>query len=230
MEKEVLLKLAKWSRVPYQLQDHWHNLKDVRILPSSDPSIIRGLVAQTKMGLVVSIKGTQNIRDLFTDFKASKKTFLGGYRVHEGFLGEYNIIWPQLKKDTHQPIYVTGHSAGGAVATLLALAMNTQWGINPIVATFGSPRVGDHLFTKYYNLLIPNTTRVVHNLDIVPRVPSIEYAHVDTLLHLNRRGHIIGPFRTWFDQIFEESVSVFDGLAFRNHHIATYVDCVRNMK
>jgi hypothetical protein len=43
-------------------------------------------------------------------------------------------------------------------------------GSNALVYTFGQPRPGNYEFAKLYNQLMPNTFRVVNNLDPVPHV------------------------------------------------------------
>jgi len=38
--------------------------------------------------------------------------------------------------------------------------------------TFGSPRTGNPAFVQYHEVIMTESWRVVHQLDIVPRVPS----------------------------------------------------------
>ena len=51
-----------------------------------------------------------------------------------------------------------------------------------VVQTAGSPRVGNQAFVNAYNSQVPFTTRVVHNDDTVPHLPSLlaGFHHVDT--------------------------------------------------
>jgi triacylglycerol lipase len=64
-------------------------------------------------------------------------------------------------------LYITGHSLGGALATLCALSMKDR---KPSVVTFSSPRVGDIQFSANFNKLIPDCVRVFNTEDIVPQV------------------------------------------------------------
>jgi Lipase (class 3) len=73
-----------------------------------------------------------------------------------------------------RPLYITGHSLGGALAMLFAY----RWS-NPTIPiagiyTFGQPRVGDAKFRRRYDVLLgARTFRVVNEEDIVPRVPGL---------------------------------------------------------
>jgi hypothetical protein len=80
-------------------------------------------------------------------------------------------------------LYVTGHSLGGALATLfVALRLFENQGTDPRlggVFTFGQPRVGDEAFVEYMETHLGQASpsqrkyfRVVFWTDIVPRVPS----------------------------------------------------------
>ena len=68
----------------------------------------------------------------------------------------------------------TGHSLGGAMSVLSALDAKLSGllaGRNHIVYNYGCPRVGNADFAKYYDAQLPETYRVIHYKDIVPRIP-----------------------------------------------------------
>jgi hypothetical protein len=74
---------------------------------------------------------------------------------------------------------VTGHSLGGAMATLASVRLASEGYTVRAVYTFGSPRVGDRAFRRKYRL--PNY-RFVNDDDLVPHLPfSWCYKHVGTL-------------------------------------------------
>jgi hypothetical protein len=76
------------------------------------------------------------------------------------------IIAEKNKDDIY---YITGHSLGGALATLYAVTLKNR-GINPknvMVYTFGQPAVGDKDFFKAYDGKL-NIHRVRHKYDPVP--------------------------------------------------------------
>lgn len=118
---------------------------------------------------------------------------------------------PHIPKDTVVPVYVTGHSLGGALATVVFAAIRGR-PLPPNVMlrdliTFGSPRVGDEEFSQ--SLLTDRTRktpnlqssyRIVNKDDVVTSVPGTfweepdsAYVHVEQGL---RAGIIPGAFET----------------------------------
>ena len=93
-------------------------------------------------------------------------------RVHLGFSSALHQTWGKvhamLEVVGDRPLFLAGHSMGGALAVLTACRLATLG--RPAVATytFGSPRVGDRLFCAKYAL---PTYRIVNRLDLVPEVP-----------------------------------------------------------
>lgn len=87
-------------------------------------------------------------------------------------------------------IYVTGHSLGGALATLLAIELSSsQMAKNGIIFVtmynFGSPRVGNRRFAEVYNAKVKDSWRIVNHRDIIPTVPRLMgYCHVEEPVYL----------------------------------------------
>jgi hypothetical protein len=112
---------------------------------------------------------------------------LRGATVHKGFYHSYLTIARQINlaaksllancQNCH--IYITGHSLGGAIATLAAADL---YSLTPDLTlyTFGSPRVGDLQFATYFDKIVPDTYRIVHNQDLVPHIPQrfLGFRHV----------------------------------------------------
>jgi len=121
--------------------------------------------------------------------------------AHEGFAQIFEDIMNEgLRKkllETIQQlpdanIFVTGHSLGGALATLLAYELATDVLTEKqltrfSVYTFGSPRVfTTDLAMEYDRKIGEHTYRFVHNKDPIPHVPgrllNAPYEHVGTLI------------------------------------------------
>jgi triacylglycerol lipase len=69
------------------------------------------------------------------------------------------------------PLVVTGHSLGGALATLLVTELNATTALKPQAWTFASPRVGDATFAARYGGLSTVSWRIYNQVDVVPYFP-----------------------------------------------------------
>ncbi len=149
------------------------------------------LVGEADDGIIVAFRGTlppdspnhgQVILDWANDVDALLVKDPSGLpgRVHKGFLDALDALWPKIEPvirkrsndSAAKPIYVTGHSKGGAVANLAALRLRTTLpGATVIVGTFAAARPGDGAFAKAYNAAIPHSARYEYADDIVPHLP-----------------------------------------------------------
>lgn len=87
-------------------------------------------------------------------------------------------------------VFVTGHSLGGALCTLLAADLGaSDRKISVTAYNFGSPRVGNRAFVAMYNDLVPDSIRVVNGDDLVPTLPALlGYRHVDHGVRIDSNG------------------------------------------
>jgi hypothetical protein len=78
-------------------------------------------------------------------------------------------------------VFVTGHSLGAAVATLIGPWAALQWPAADVrVSTFGSPQVGNLEFAQAFKNLVGRQYTVVNEADIVPALPGFgSYVHVN---------------------------------------------------
>ena len=63
-------------------------------------------------------------------------------------------------------ILLTGHSLGGALATLAAYDIRRELNVPPcsvVCYTFGAPRVGNYAFAHDYNQMVPNTWNIIND-------------------------------------------------------------------
>ena len=107
--------------------------------------------------------------DLLADLMFAKKR-QGDANVHQGFLGELDKLWEHVVTDLDAettspavPVFVTGHSLGGAMATLAGLRRRFTE-----VVTFGEPRVGSNIASEFQ---AERHTRYVNGDDPVAMVP-----------------------------------------------------------
>ncbi|RIA95885.1 Alpha/Beta hydrolase protein [Glomus cerebriforme] len=145
--------------------------------------------------IVVSFRGTvpDNIKTvitdakfLFTDYPPAKDA-----KVHTGFYQAFletqsdvfNEVQNLHKQHPDFKVLYTGHSLGGALTLLSALDLvqNSTSFIpnkNFFVVTYGQPRVGNSVFSKYVDKTL-KVTRVTNGDDPVPHLPPqfVGYEH-----------------------------------------------------
>ena len=148
-----------------------------------------------KSNLIVVFRGTEEIKDIITDINMKKtKMKLSSHQypeVHSGFLNQFmtveDKINDEIKKylrenEKERNIIFTGHSLGGALATLAYCYFNDKYGniSNMGMVNFGSPRVGGKNFYKLFNKNCKNSIRIVNRYDPVPCLPTRrKYKHVN---------------------------------------------------
>ena len=100
--------------------------------------------------------------------------------------------------DRRLPIWVTGHSLGGAMATLVSHRLAVEGFPVRAVYTYGSPRPGDRNFRDAYRL--PNY-RFVNDNDLVPHCPcGGAIVMSGDLKLLTRDGRLLEEYGDWKDK------------------------------
>lgn len=133
----------------------------VKLAPSAD---FEGM-------LVLAFRGTQpTIKDIFTDIKTDLVSAPGGGRVHRGFLDAFQEVEPRIREalERHKglPVYITGHSLGGALALVATRYFCSD--STGATYTYGCPRVADDTF---FTPIKTPVYRIVNAADGVPKVP-----------------------------------------------------------
>lgn len=113
-----------------------------------------------------------------------------GAKFHQGFVGAFEEIstplFAALKEETarrDRPIWVTGHSLGGALAAICSWVMQRHFLSVHQVYTYGGPMVGNKLATTAYDKEFAGRIfRYVNAPDPVPLLPTVslianEYVH-----------------------------------------------------
>jgi len=155
--------------------------------------------------LILAFRGTNNLIDWITDFNLSLVAGPGG-RVHEGFLDALFHVWKDIwqfirAERGSRPLWITGHSLGGALATLAVakLRLEKQEPVNGCY-TFGQPRVGDQEFARNFDTdFFDRMFRYVNHNDIVPRVPFriLGYADLGDFRYFDQNGKLREDIAWW---------------------------------
>ena len=194
------------------------------------------LYLQNKKEQVLAFRGTEpnEMSDVKADLKAWKSKSKTDGKVHDGFYDEINKVWAEIRPliKTGKPLYICGHSLGGAMATIAASRLEKEC---TALYTYGSPRVGNKRFVD--NLTVTHY-RWRNNNDLVPAVPLwiMGFRHHGIYCYLNHYGNKRDGLSKW--QRFKDwcrghwaaikNLEFFDGV--RDHSITEYYKRIKKNK
>ena len=163
--------------------------------------------------VVVAFRGTQpnDWHDLFDIAEVDHVAWELGGSVHAGFRSALDRIWPDLEKTlkrldpTGRKTWFTGHSLGGALATLSMDRLGTARGLY----TIGSPPVGNRRFARQFDARHQGRCfRYVNHRDIVVYAARWLALLVGNFTHVKERRYINAQ-----GAISDASLSFADGLS-----------------
>lgn len=115
-----------------------------------------------------------------------------GAKFHKGFADAIASIWDTLSeaveaevKKRDRPVWITGHSLGGALALYAAWLLKRRFVPVHEVCTFGAPMIGNREASDAFNREFAGRIfRYVNGRDPVPKLPTLslvanEFLHVD---------------------------------------------------
>ena len=155
---------------------------------------------------ILAVEGTKET----TDWVTNLKFLIRRDDCHRGFKNNANRTLAQLVVayeglNPERKLIITGHSLGGATATLIADLLWESGNKNVALITAGSPRPGGRRLRKRIKDL--EHYRFVHGDDIVPKTPPYlaGYVHTHPVIKLE-----------------DEHNTRFDGVA--DHNVGDYYD------
>ncbi|MGB9408306.1 MAG: lipase family protein, partial [Terracidiphilus sp.] len=193
------------------------------------------ILHHTGASSVVVFRGTDNLGDVLKDLDCRpRETWLPG-RLHAGFYCSWIDLRTQILAEIQcRKVIFTGHSLGGALATIAAADLG-DFGGRPRsetcsveeVVTFGSPRVGNSAFVADYKNRNIKTTRYVNQDDPVPWVPGLllGYRHVCPATWWDGRQWRNLSLLDWMKSLYQacrtDPLSLIEDHEMR-HYIAAY--------
>ena len=150
-------------------------LLQMELIETYDSNGTQAILVSFRQHLVLAFRGTEStsIKDIKADAKAVKTACESGGKVHSGFKEAYEEVALDIEETLSQeeyaeiPLFITGHSLGGALATIAAKRLTHRGGLAACY-TFGSPRVGDE---KWIASIKTPIYRVVNAADCVTMLP-----------------------------------------------------------
>ena len=174
----------------------------------------QGFVAYSERSAALVFRGTEadRMRDIKADAKAIQTACPTGGRVHSGFKEQYDDVATRVEDLLAQdeikgkPLFVAGHSLGGAVATIAARRLNPGHRVAACY-TYGSPRVGTEDWVAQIKTPI---YRIVNSADPVPMVPLSGTAAFWLAKGLRAGGRLlpwVGGALVWVGDWIERTMS-----------------------
>lgn len=196
--------------------------------------------------IILAFRGSDSIDDWRNNLDVDLIGGPLGGKVHEGFDRLLSPLWRNIQQEILQlkdaarsqkrslSLWMTGHSRGAALATIAVAKLREK--DNPVhgLYTFGSPRVGDRDFSRYFDAVMgPRAFRVVNEDDLITRLPprKLGYSHVGQLHYLDGSGKLHTDSSYWYK--FLDSVEIqledffnLDIPTVKSHDIALYLAAI----
>jgi hypothetical protein len=161
-------------------------------ISGGDDNIDACLVGENGDGVIVAFRGTlppswqsqPSVLDWLQDVLCEPesrpdvpgKVHTGFYDATSAIIADVAAAVKSLNPTGTKPVYVTGHSLGGAMAAIGAWIMQAspyEIAIAQVV-TFASPKPGDSTFQTAYQKLFSNHVRYENYDDLVPLLPPAD--------------------------------------------------------
>ncbi|RDW86262.1 lipase family protein [Aspergillus mulundensis] len=189
-----------------------------------DPGDTAGYLAadHTNGLLIISFRHTMTMANVITDWTISQvdaSAACSGCLAHKGYWSAAVAVGQVLKRPIRHakaryPDYglaVTGHSLGGALATLYAVSLRNE-GYNADFYTFGAPSIGNYVFAEFITNMSDSDRgrnyRITHLNDEVPKV-LYRTSRAPALNLVVAEYSQSGP-EYWITSAFEEPVTTAD--------------------
>ncbi|KFN48230.1 lipase family protein [Arenimonas composti] len=210
---------------------------------------------------ILAFRGTEKtLEDWLTDARVAQVDNPwqagAGIGVHQGFHAALDQIWEPLRAALaalKTPVWLTGHSLGGALAVLTAyrVFVEPREGMPTIggVYTFGQPRAGNGDFVRRCPVeLAQRIYRYVNASDLVPLVPPPHlggYDHLGHFRYFDGSGRLHHE-RTLWERIAERLTPALVKLTdkdadwreelarharerIENHAMSRYIECLERI-
>ena len=157
-------------------------------------------ISEINKRICIIFRGTESKLDWLYDLSVLKTHLHDNIYVHSGFYKQlhHEFTYNHLKIDLlwlineypNYDIYISGHSLGGALATLFGYEISFDIDKKINIISFASPRVGNYEFKKSFeNKINLNHYRISNDQDIGTAVPIINYYHVGKNISLNNNSY-----------------------------------------
>ncbi len=207
-----------------------------------DKNSAQAMVVSHKDFIGIAFRGTNEINDWLDNLNAFPEIALFG-KFHRGFYRSVEDLWSDIKSHVEKirqdlgkkPVFITGHSLGGAMASVAAAKYIHKDEPFTSVYTFGQPRAMTRNTARTFNAEAGGRYfRFQNNEDIVTRVPAriMNYSHVGKCLYIDQKKAIHNEPGYWFkfldtvDGALESVKNADSILGITDHDMGNYLDAI----
>ncbi len=224
LDKSNALEMAYLSKLVYEKTSEDNELPNkksiLEVLKKRDKNYLnvkgydknsaQAMIVDHKEFIVVSFRGTNELSDWIDNINAFPEKVLFG-DFHRGFWNSVKDLWDgedgifadyqALRETKKRPLFLTGHSLGGAMASIAAARLIHQDKPFTSVYTFGQPRSMSRETARIFNAEASTRVhRFQNNEDIVTRAPSrmMNYSHVGRCFYIDADNKIHQNPGMWY--------------------------------
>jgi hypothetical protein len=148
---------------------------DFKIVQTFSRMGTQAMLVENSEYMVLAFRGTEtdSLSDIKSDARANIRKCETQGMIHSGFYDAYQAVRKDIEEIllsepyVNKPLYITGHSLGGALATVATKFIYHKGGLAACY-TFGSPRVGND---DWINNIKTPIHRLVNAADCVTMLP-----------------------------------------------------------
>jgi len=188
----------------------------------------------------IGFKGTTEVNEWLNNFHIKQISYRTGretydnlppfmrthknVKIHSGFIRTYNRLRPLIMEkitdfDPTMQICLSGHSMGGALATILGVDLKSM-GYNVTVYSFCSPRVGNDELSELVKQIKLPLYRIINQDDMIPQTP------LSVSPNLSDKGNPYLYSHCGDEYKFSKNWNALDS----NHCISIMIDQLKNIR
>ncbi len=152
-----------------------------------------------KQYICVVFRGTTEPVDWRRNFQFCQHKIKNKIAIHLGFCKQlftnnlfvnvYSRLSALLEQNPTYDLFISGHSSGGAIATLFGYLISPEMRDRQIqIVSFASPRIGNLAFKRDFNQRTNlKHWRITNQHDCIPKIPYFGFHHVGVQICIKKR-------------------------------------------
>ena len=160
------------------------------------------IVNSGKQYICVVFRGSRESVDWRRNAQFFQHKIKNKIAIHTGFCKQlftnnlfvhiYSQLWTLIEQNPTYELFITGHSSGGALATLFGYLISLELGERKLqIVSFASPRIGNLAFKRdFYKRANLMHWRITNQYDCIPKIPYFGFHHVGEQICIHKTNCI----------------------------------------